>query len=113
MVLPASGSASGRPLSFIKMLSGFPGVLLLHPVRVYRQCATLPLMVSYTVRLRPNYFHYPVGSLPTTVELSSSWHGQTHAVVWAEEQFLKPSSVQSGNGPESARARPESHLIRA
>ncbi|KRY20103.1 hypothetical protein T12_2598 [Trichinella patagoniensis] len=50
-----------RAGSFVRLLSGFPGVVSLHLIRVYYQCATLPLMMLHAVRLQPHYFHYWYG----------------------------------------------------
>ncbi|KRX48473.1 hypothetical protein T05_3342 [Trichinella murrelli] len=84
MFLPPGSPASNGPVSFVWLLSGIPGVVPLHPVEVYHQCTALLLMVPFAVRLRPHYLHYLVRPLPATVELPSSWHHQSHAVVRAE-----------------------------
>ncbi|KRX69781.1 hypothetical protein T06_8467 [Trichinella sp. T6] len=84
MFLPPGSPASNGPVSYVWLLSDIPGVVPLHPVGVYHDCAALPLIVPYAVRLRPHYLHYPVRPLPATVKLSSSRHRQPHAVVRAE-----------------------------
>ncbi|KRY46676.1 hypothetical protein T03_17385 [Trichinella britovi] len=84
MFLPPCSPVSNRLVSFIWLLSGMLGVVPFHPVGVYHQCAVIPLMVPYTVRLRPHYLDYLVRPLPFTVQLPSSWHRQPHAVVRAE-----------------------------
>ncbi|KRY40384.1 hypothetical protein T03_11542 [Trichinella britovi] len=84
MFLPPGSPASNGPVSYVWLLSDIPVVVPFHPVGVYHDCAALPLVVPYAVRLRPHYLHYPVRPLPATVKLPSSRHRQPHAVVRAE-----------------------------
>ncbi|KRX12558.1 hypothetical protein T07_20 [Trichinella nelsoni] len=87
MFLPPVGSTSGEPVSFVWALSGFPGVVSFHPDRVYHQCATFPLMVSYAVRMQPYYLHHLVGPHAATVAVTVvSCYGcfnSTGYTIWA------------------------------
>ncbi|KRY13760.1 hypothetical protein T03_15666, partial [Trichinella britovi] len=57
--LPPGSPASNGPVSYVWLLSDIPVVVPFHPVGVYHDCAALPLVVPYAVRLRPHYLHYP------------------------------------------------------
>ncbi|KRY25943.1 hypothetical protein T03_15393, partial [Trichinella britovi] len=47
MFLPPGSPASNGPVSYVWLLSDIPGVVPLHPLLVYHDCAALPLIVPY------------------------------------------------------------------